>query len=687
MSEQDQNNQVIQPTTFTRAEQTTSGRRLKINPLTTSIGLVFLILALAAAFMFNARAVKFITTPPEAIITISGGLPTYMLGDRYLMQPGEYQLRAIAEGYHELDVTVIVGPDAEQDFVYEMTKLPGILKITTLPETSNGAEVLIDQVSVGQTPITIDEVAAGPRDIEIKHPRFLAYQTEVVVDGMRKQQDVEFTLDPAWANVTVTSLPEGAAVIVDGEEVASTPADIELIMGSHEVRLRKPGYKIWQSDVVIEPQVDQVLPEIVLIKSDGKLQIKSDPEGANVTIAGRYYGQTPLSVIVPPGDDYELLVTRAGYNPLSRRISIAPEEDTSLSLRLNPIVGTIRVATSPAGATLIIDGEERGEANQSVELTARRHDIRIELPGYAPFTTEVVPQPGLAQQLNVVLQTHAEAKAASIPQQVVTATGDVLRFIIPDRLKMGAPRREPGRRSNEIEKDVVLTKPFYLAEKELSNFSFKQFDPGHDSGLLGRALLSEDDRPVVNVSWDQAVRFCNWLSEADGLPVAYEQKEGRWQLIQPATTGYRLPTEAEWAWASRYAGGPTPNRFPWGNNMPPPTGAGNFADDSAANMVPYHVKGYNDNFRGPAPSGTFPANELGIYDLAGNVSEWINDKYSVALVREELTDPIGPETGDYHVIRGSNYTHGRFSELRWTFRDYGLDPRPDVGFRVARYLE
>lgn len=104
-------------------------------------------------------------------------------------------------------------------------------------------------------------------------------------------------------------------------------------------------------------------------------------------------------------------------------------------------------------------------------------------------------------------------------------------------------------------------------------------------------------------------------------------------------------------------------------------------------MVPYSIKGYNDNYRGPAPSGTYTSNSLGIFDLAGNVSEWINDLYSVELHRKPLIDPLGPDNGDYYVIRGSNYTHGRFSELRWTFRDYGLDPRPDVGFRIARYAE
>jgi formylglycine-generating enzyme required for sulfatase activity len=73
--------------------------------------------------------------------------------------------------------------------------------------------------------------------------------------------------------------------------------------------------------------------------------------------------------------------------------------------------------------------------------------------------------------------------------------------------------------------------------------------------------------------------------------------------------------------------------------------------------------------------------------MAGNVSEWIHDYYSLDMPKITLVDPLGSGTGQYHVIKGSNYTHGRFSELRWTFRDYGDKGRTDVGFRLARYLE
>ena len=684
----DSENQIIEPSAFTRADAPTREPFFRPSPLKVAILVVFVVLAAVALFMFNARAVQFMLTPESAVFSIESGFPTYRLGERYLMLKGDYSISAEADGYYRLEEAVSIGDDPDQEFAFELLKLPGIVTVEALHdgEMIEGAEVMIDQALVGTTPLVINEVAAGLRDLYVNHPRFKSAQTEIEVIGLRQSQTESVQLEPAWADVRVTTIPEGAEIFVEDELLGETPGTFEVIEGNRTLMVRKKGFKSFETTLAVTAQEALEVPAIMLIKSAGKLNISSQPSGVNVTISGKYYGQTPLSLALPPQEQYQLVATRAGYRNFERNLSIKPDEDQSLNITLKPILGQVKLAVSPAGASLFINGEPRGGANQTLELTARSHDLRVELDGYASFETRVIPQPGLPQQLNIVLKTEEEARVSAIPQQITTSLGDTLRFVLPGEFQMGAGRREPGRRSNEIQKSVELTRAFYLAEKEISNQTFMEFSPGHDSGLLGRALLSDPERPVVNVSWDDAVRFCNWLSEKDGLPVAYELKDGKWRLKTPVTIGYRLPTEAEWAWAARYADGP-PTRFPWGDNMPPPAGSGNFADESAENMVPYSIKGYNDNYRGPAPSGTYTSNSLGIFDLAGNVSEWINDLYSVELHRKPLTDPLGPDNGDYYVIRGSNYTHGRFSELRWTFRDYGLDPRPDVGFRIARYAE
>lgn len=119
--------------------------------------------------------------------------------------------------------------------------------------------------------------------------------------------------------------------------------------------------------------------------------------------------------------------------------------------------------------------------------------------------------------------------------------------------------------------------------------------------------------------------------------------------------------------------------------MPPEPDSGNFADQSARGFVANVLSDYNDGYPVTAPVGRFRPSPLGIFDLGGNVAEWMNDRYTVyGSGAEVLVDPQGPDTGQYHVIRGSSWRQASISELRFAFRDFGDQGRLDVGFRLAR---
>jgi formylglycine-generating enzyme required for sulfatase activity len=156
--------------------------------------------------------------------------------------------------------------------------------------------------------------------------------------------------------------------------------------------------------------------------------------------------------------------------------------------------------------------------------------------------------------------------------------------------------------------------------------------------------------------------------------------------VYPFTDGYRLPTEAEWVWAIRYAEQPLPRKFTWGKNWPPPKGSGNFADLNARLLAPSIIPKYDDGYASTAPVGSFEANAIGIFDGGGNVAEWVNDWYTVPTpgITEPEVDPVGPERGTSRVIRGSSWRHAGITEMRLSYRDYGTDPRVDLGFRIAR---
>jgi len=211
----------------------------------------------------------------------------------------------------------------------------------------------------------------------------------------------------------------------------------------------------------------------------------------------------------------------------------------------------------------------------------------------------------------------------------------------------------------------------------------------HNSGSYKGNDLSAPNFPVVNISWEDAARYCNWLSEKDGLKKVYKEQNKTLVAITPLPSGYRLPTESEWAWVARVQSSGDIQKYGWGNSYPPESVYGNFADLSAATMLDQTITDYNDGFIAVAPVGKYKPNRYGIYDLDGNIAEWSHDYHSIypSLSGEIFVDPIGPATGKKHVIRGASWMRGDISTTRLSYRDRDNIKRIDVGFRIAKYID
>jgi len=410
------------------------------------------------------------------------------------------------------------------------------------------------------------------------------------------------------------------------------------------------------------------------------------PAGAGVTANGKFFGESPAELALRPGENYKVQVYKAGYGQVSQTITAAKGERT-LNLSLKPLLGKVAVEVEPRDAVLTVDGRALSSANQTLTLPVGEHSFTVTKPGYASYKTTLRPKDGLTQQLRVKLLTVAEARLAALQPKRTSGAGDELLLFTEGALTLGASRREPGRRANEVLRPVTLTRPFYIATKEVTNKQFKEFINGHDSGDFEDSTLAKSDMPVVQVRWTDAAMYCNWLSKKDNLQPFYQSKPGEIVGVNSTADGYRLPTEAEWAFVARTTpGSDALLRFPWGSRPPPQDRHGNYADRSATHVVGRIIFGYNDNHIVTAPVGTFEPNAHGLYDIGGNVAEWVSDFYAQPTT-EPTTDPLGPTTGDYHVIKGSSWRHGTISELRLSFRDYGKDGRKDLGFRIARYAE
>jgi len=246
------------------------------------------------------------------------------------------------------------------------------------------------------------------------------------------------------------------------------------------------------------------------------------------------------------------------------------------------------------------------------------------------------------------------AQTAEMPNGAshVNSLGMRLVRIEPGTFMMGSPER--GDFDERPVHQVTITRPFYMGVCEVSNAQYEQFDPEHGK-LRGKLGFSrEDDEAVVFVSWHDAVRFCRWLADKEGLP-------------------YRLPTEAEWEYACR-AG--TTTDFHTGDTLPEA-----FHKNVTESWFPCPSRGKGQPIT--LLVGQTPANPWGLCDMHGNVEEWCHDWYG-PYVEGDQVDPVGREDGDSRVTRGGSHS----TELRYLRSANRMGTLPEdkswlIGFRVV----
>ncbi len=284
--------------------------------------------------------------------------------------------------------------------------------------------------------------------------------------------------------------------------------------------------------------------------------------------------------------------------------------------------------------------------------------------------------PQAKQKINVTTSTTRTPPVT--PKK--SAELDHMVFVQGGTFQMGSKDGE----SNETPHSVTLS-DYYMARHEVTSEEYDQFCQATGKEKPDDRGWGRGKRPAIYVSWYDAIEYCNWRSSQDGLTPVYSINKRtqdpnnksnfdklKWTVtINWQANGYRLPTEAEWEYAARSSG----KDQKW---------AGTSSESQLVSFA--NGLGEKDGYKNTSPVGTFKANDLGLFDMSGNVWEWCWDWYDSGYYsKSPKSNPQGPNTGSDRVLRGGSW----FDEpayLRCANRLYGT---PDnrffiFGFRLSR---
>jgi len=441
---------------------------------------VFLLLVLIAAFVLRATPVTLEIEPEPDACSFIGSVPALPLPGRFLALPGEYRLQARRDGYQDFEQELAIEFGKPERIRGVLKKLPGLLDVETDP---SGALLQIDGETRGRTPVKGLELAAGRHLLKLEADRYQGMEQELEMEGLGRQQRIRVKLEPDWASVGLRSEPAGAEIREQGRLLGVTPVKLELLSGQHSLTLSVAGYKSHLEVFPVLAQTPQERPLIALQKADGVLRISSRPAGVTVSVDDDFRGTTPLELTLSSGEGHLVKLNKAGYRPARRRVHLAAEEQRGLEVTLQPEVGVLFITSQPADATLYVDGKPRGPATRRIELPVRPHRIELRKQGYVSYRETITPRSDRSRYLDVVLNRLAAAEGKS---QASVSSQLSLNLIRPGNpFTMGASRREPGRRANEYQRQVQLTRPYLIGRREVSNAEYRRFRAQHHSGSAG----------------------------------------------------------------------------------------------------------------------------------------------------------------------------------------------------------
>ena len=615
----------------------------------------------------NSNYVIINVTPKDALINVDGKLCTNGKANLTVDEP--HHLEVSHKLYHTYEMEIHAS--ATEKLKYDVNLAPafGWLKIDSKPES--GAIVLIDGERKGMTPFTSDTLPSGEYEVKLMKDMYETGTFTVVVKDTQTQE-IELPIKPTFSQVTVTTDSE-SDIFIDGEKKGKGKWQGRLLEGTHILEARKISHRttVVKLDVIVGKNESVVINNPVPIY--GALDIQSEPDEAEVYLDGVKIGETPLKkndVLVgnrtirfekkgcasltksytveesnilsiyerldsgkiitvttdKKGDEIYVDGTFAGHSPLDVSMgygrhtvkamrngrSVMKDIDvkingtqTQLTLEFGKV---ITVTTGKKGDKIYVDGTFAGHSPLDVSMGYGRHTVKAMRNGKSVEKSFEVRENGGESSL---LLKFSRKQTITVK---VNGVSFEMVYVEGGSFDMGATT-EQGSEADTDEKPVhsVTLSDYYIGSCEVTQELWEAVMGSNPSCFKG------SQNPVERVSWNDCQNFIKKLNSLTGRT-------------------FRLPTEAEWEYAAR--GGNKSLHYKY-------SGSGNIGN----------VAWYGENSRSKTHAvGTKTANELGIYDMSGNVWEWCSDWWGYYSAGAQ-TNPQGPSSGSSRVLRGGSWSN------------------------------
>ena len=534
----------------------------------------------------------------------------------------------------------------EGDREYEMEARLNQTFSIVVNSDAKEAEVYIDNNFKGcigsNSSLTISEVVIGPHTLKVVYGGISHEQNiNVNKDSILFRQDVDTAAaDPQYVVFEVE--PKNAVVMISNQPYTLQEGAMMIVLpnGTYNYTVSAAGYHAMSDTFTV---AGSKVEKRITLKADNTTVTLTAPNSAEIWINGTKRGVGSWSGALASGT-YIFEARKDGHQSgkLTKTISSTPATQSYTLPAPTPITGALTITSIPLMAEVSLDGTPAGRTPLDLKnIITGSHTISISKAGYNTYTQTVVIAESKTTTLNATLTKQAATTITPTP----TATSNIgnieMIFVKGGTFTMGATA-EQGSDAFDFEKPThsVTVSDFYIGKYEVTQAQWRAVMGSNPSCFKG------DNLPVENVSWNDVQEFITKLNAQTGKK-------------------YRLPTEAEWEYAARGGNQSKGYKYSGSNSI------SNIAWYDANSNKMTHIVGQKS------------PNELGIYDMSGNVWEWCQDWYG-SYSSSSQTNPTGPSSGSYRVLRGGCwYTFAgicRVSNLTYYNPDYRSNRH---GFRLA----